>query len=208
MPGWRADPDSSDRGPGCPGSGRAQSGRECAFRRSAAAWRPAPPRRERCRRRAWGHCQRVSRRGRPRSALSQPWRPRALLRLARLAVDLVTDNARRHLRKVPDQGVVDRRQLRPQDVTQEALRHLEHERGPALAWVAIRAQTVTPSPAAAPRTSLRPRASRSTAKGAASHPNADQSLLSGRRPRTPKLLPLKWKRFHQSGPGGDPGRLT
>jgi hypothetical protein len=232
VPGCRAGPDSSDKGPGRPGSGQAQSGHECDdlqqlgaailgvaagdeveiprrivagerhltaaaqrwHRRSGTRCRgcrgragtgsvmivmasapqllkirtaqavltpwscknsmisrkpPAPPRRERAVGAPGADANECSRRGqrrRRRSALSQPWRPRALLRLARLAVDLVADDARRHLGELPDQGLVERLELRPQDVTQEALRRLEHDRGPAaLAWVAIRAQTVTPS---------------------------------------------------------------
>ena len=58
---------------------------------------------------------------RPGLVSAQPSWLRALLRISRLAMDLVANDARRHLCKISDQGLVERLELRPENVAQEAL---------------------------------------------------------------------------------------
>jgi hypothetical protein len=59
-------------------------------------------------------------------------------------MDLVANDARRHLCKVSYQGLVERLELRPENFAQEALGRLEHDRRPALTRIAIRPQPVAP----------------------------------------------------------------
>src|SRR5262245_7336654 len=79
---------------------------------------------------------------RPGPVSTQPWRLGALLRISRFAMDLVANDARRHLCQVSNQGLVERLELRPENIAQEALGSPEHDRRPALTRIAIRPQAV------------------------------------------------------------------
>src|SRR5919106_3948103 len=81
---------------------------------------------------------------RPGLVSAPPWRLGAFLRISRLAMHLVANDARRHLCEVSHQGLVERLELRPENVTQEALGGSEHARRPALTLIAIRPQAVAP----------------------------------------------------------------
>jgi hypothetical protein len=59
-------------------------------------------------------------------------------------MNLVANDARRHLCKVPYQGLVERLELRPENFAQETLWRLEHDRRPALTRIAIGPQAVAP----------------------------------------------------------------
>jgi hypothetical protein len=59
-------------------------------------------------------------------------------------MDLVANDARRHLCEVSHQGLVERLELWPENSAQEALGRLEHDRRPALTRIAIGPQTVAP----------------------------------------------------------------
>jgi hypothetical protein len=56
-----------------------------------------------------------------RPASAQPSLLGALLGISRFAMDLVTNDARRHLGEVSDQSLVERLELRPEDLAKKAL---------------------------------------------------------------------------------------